>query len=208
WQLRLLPPGLAARSIQVDNWSFPAQPAASARHELRSRLGLGRDALVFGTLGRVEPSKGLDAVMEAFHRAKPAGASLVIVGDGKARRGLQAKAGPDVHFVGYSDRPRDWLEAFDIFVSGARSEPFGLVFLEAMHAGLPIIASASEGARHLQQHIGAPLITIDDVEGFAEAFSAAAAKPPQRRRYELERFDARARSADITAFYDRCLLPT
>jgi glycosyltransferase involved in cell wall biosynthesis len=134
---------------------------------------------------------------------------LVIVGDGKARQKLQVLAGEsarkNIIFTGYSSSPRDWLETFDVFVSAARSEPFGLVFLEAMHAGLPIIASASEGARHLAASIQTPLFPIDDVDALSRTFREMSAQLPPRRHYDMQGFDPVARTTEILAFYQRCL---
>lgn len=205
WQLSLLPAKFAECSVQIDNWSMPRAVASDARKRLRASVGIADDCLVIGTLGRLESSKGLDVVIAAFRKAGIDNAKLVLVGAGKALADLQARAGPDVIFAGYSVTPGDWLAAFDVFVSAARSEPFGLVFLEAMHAGLPIIASASQGALHLRKHIGTPLVDIDDVEGFARAFVDFAATRPQGPEYDLRQFDAEARSADVMAFYRHCL---
>ena len=47
--------------------------------------------------------------------------------------------------MGFAEKPQDWFAAFDVFVSSAREESFGLVMLEAAAAGLPIIATATEG---------------------------------------------------------------
>jgi glycosyltransferase involved in cell wall biosynthesis len=206
WQLPLLPDRFRQRSTHIDNWSYPKAPSENARQRLRQAYGIEEDALVFGTLGRLDESKGLDVVISAFHRAAMPNAKLVVVGDGKTRSQLQQNAGADVIFPGYTSEPQDWLAAFDVFVNAARSEPFGLVFLEAMHAGLPIIASASQGATHLAPYIGRPLVAIDDVQGFAEAFTHIASEPPRRQSYDLQRFDPHDRGADVLKFYQRLMM--
>jgi glycosyltransferase involved in cell wall biosynthesis len=104
---------------------------------------------------------------------------------------------------GFVERPSDWLSAFDVFVSPARNEPFGLVLLEAMRSRLPVIASASEGARHLAAVIGRPLLPIGDANALAAALRPLLEAPPPRQAYALERFGADARMAEIEAWYAR-----
>ncbi len=202
WQFADMPPAMRARSVQVDNWTVPHAPSADARARLREAYGIAPDAYVFGALGRVEDSKGLDVLVEAWRRATlPADARLVIVGQGDAWEAVRAKAPADVVMPGFTDVPRDWLEAFDVFVSAARSEPFGLVLLEAMGAGLPILASASEGATHLAEVIATPLVPVGDVEALAAALRATYEARPARRDYPMQRFDIDDKLAEVEAFY-------
>ncbi len=205
WQLAMIPADFRGICTQIDNWSIAKEPHVDARQSLRRQYGFAEDTLIFGSLGRLEDSKGLDVLIRAFAKADIANARLVIVGDGKARPRLQAMAGKQVLFTGYSAQARDWLACFDVFVSAARSEPFGLVFLEAMHAGLPIIASASQGARHLAREIGSPLLPVADVDALCAALQQAASAKPARRTYAMQRFNATDRAEEITEFYRRCL---
>ena len=82
---------------------------------------------------------------------------------------------------GYTRTPQDWLAAFDCFVSAARSEPFGLVFLEAMQAGLPVIASRTQGALHLSPHMQPTLVDVDDLPALR-----AALQPLQAIRFDAQ----------------------
>lgn len=202
WQLAAMPTAMRARSVQIDNWTIPRTPTSDARSRLRGEFGIDDNAFVFGALGRVEDSKGLDVLVEAWRRAAlPSDARLVIVGQGDAWKALRAKAQADVLMPGFTDAPRDWLEAFDVFVSAARSEPFGLVLLEAMGAGLPILASASEGATHLREVIAMPLVPVGDADALAVALRALHAQRPARRDYPMQRFNLTDKLAEIEAFY-------
>lgn len=204
WQLPAIPEPLRSHTVQIDNWTRAEPAAAGARESVRAGARIAPDAFVFGALGRVESSKGLDVLVEAWKRADlPVGARLVIVGQGDAFDALRKNAPRDVLMPGFASAPQDWMAAFDVFVSAARREPFGLVLLEAMSAGLPIIASASEGAMHLAQVIGNPLLPIDDADALAAALRTAYETRPPRRDYPMQRFDIRARVADIDAFYQR-----
>lgn len=202
WQLQSMPAHMRARSVQIDNWTLPQTPTPNAREHLRAAHGIADDAWVFGALGRVEESKGLDVLLAAWQRAAlPTDARLLIAGQGNAWQGLRQQAADSVLMPGFVSRPRDWLEVFDVFVSAARSEPFGLVLLEAMDTGLPIIASASQGARHLQTVIAAPLVPIDDAEALAAALREAYQNRPPRRGYPMQHFRIDDKLAQIEAFY-------
>ncbi|WP_407352978.1 glycosyltransferase [Luteimonas sp. R10] len=203
WQLPTIPPPLRERSVQIDNWTVPRPPAADARERLRAGIGVGPDQFLFGALGRVEASKGMDLLLEAFHAADLPGARLAIVGQGEARNALRERAGPEVAMPGFVDRPEDWLAAFDCFVSPAREEPFGLVLLEAMQAGLPIVATATSGAVHLAPLIGAPLVPTEDVPALSRALAAVHAARPGRRHYDLDGHRVPAKAAELERYYAR-----
>ena len=201
WQLADIPAPLRAYTVQIDNWTLPRQPSDDARARLRAAHGIGPDTFVVGALGRTEPGKGLDVLIEAFARARLPDTRLVIVGQGTAWKTLRRQAGSNVLMPGFAERPQDWLAAFDGFVSAARSEPFGLVLLEAMEAGLPILASATEGARHLVSQLPEPLLPIGDVEALATALRSLRAAGPRRLAYPMEKFRIEAKRAQIEAFY-------
>lgn len=201
WQLAAIPEPLRSRSAQIDNWTLPQalDPAAGAR--LRARHGIGEDVFLLGALGRTERSKGLDLLIEAFRRADLPQARLAIVGHGREWQALRKQAGDDALMPGFAARPQDWLAAFDGFVSAARSEPFGLVLLEAMQAGLPIVASASQGAQHLAPYLQAPLVPVGDVEALAAALRRLVAGGRGRVGYPMDAFRIEPRLAQIEAFY-------
>lgn len=204
WQLAAIPDNLRKHSAQLDNWSQARLPSANARQLLRAQYGIAEQDIVFGTLGRVEESKGQDILVAAFLKAAIPNSRLVIVGDGKNWQGLRRQAPENIIMPGFSSCPQDWLACFDVFVSAARTEPFGLVFLEAMHAKLPIIATASEGAKYLQPLFGNELVSIDNIEQLATQLRQYAANVPQPT-YPMQRFDATAKVIDVLNFYQQQL---
>ncbi|MFT3927878.1 MAG: glycosyltransferase family 4 protein [Myxococcales bacterium] len=131
-------------------------PSTAARQELRRALGLQRFTVL--SLSRLVPIKGLEHAIEAV-RALP-GAELVIAGDGPERAALERKAralSAPVRFVGHVLGPQKevWLAAADAFVlpsielASGRTEGMPTSLLEAMQAGLPVIASKSGGTPDL-----------------------------------------------------------
>lgn len=201
WQLNAIPPMLRQNSIQIDNWSQAISATSTdARQKLRAQYGIADDEIVFGTLGRVVDSKGHDTLIEAFHLADVPNSRLVIVGDGKNWKTIRKKAESRIVMPGFSKTPQDWLACFDVFVSAAKSEPFGLVFLEAMHAQLPIVASASHGAQYLKNYFPYPLSEIGNAEQLAEQMKQAA-KSVAPVHYNMENFCPEAKCKEVIQFY-------
>lgn len=122
--------------------------------------------LTVGRLLRSEPGKGVDTVIRALRQVIQAvpDARYVVVGDGDERprlEGLASESGVDgrVSFLGHlneSELQERYLEA-DVFAMPSRQEGFGIVFLEAMSFGKPIVAAAFGGT---------PDIVIDGQTGF------------------------------------------
>ncbi|HEY0956761.1 MAG TPA: glycosyltransferase [Roseateles sp.] len=202
-QLAQVPAGFGGRVVQINNWSQPTPAEPGARERLRAAWGVAPEDWLVGTLGRGEHSKGWDLLVQAFERAALPGARLVLVGQGPDWQAVRSQAGERVVMPGFTNEPANCLAAFDLFVSAARSEPFGLVFLEAMHAGLPILATATEGATHLQAGFE-PLLPCGDVAALAQALVRLHAQRPARRAHALEPFSLPARVAEIEAFYRAC----
>ena len=99
---------------------------------------------VIGAIGRLAPEKGYDLAIHALRDLPEA--TLVLVGDGSERERLEAIArelgvAERVQFTGWSDEPRRYLPGFDAFVLPSRQEGFPLAVVEAMLAGLPVVAA-------------------------------------------------------------------
>ncbi|MDH5821931.1 glycosyltransferase [Luteimonas sp. RD2P54] len=201
WQLPTIPGPLRERSVQIDNWTLPRPAAAGARDRIRAQLGVGEREFLFGALGRVETEKGMDLLLDAFQTARPPDARLAIVGQGGAWEALRRRAEADVAMPGFVARPEDWMAAFDCFVSPAREEPFGLVLLEAMQSGLPVLATATAGASHLGGLIGRPLLPPGDGAALAQALSRVAAERPPRRDYPLDGYRVEAKAEEVERYY-------
>lgn len=140
------------RGVDIESF-HPSQ--ADAR--LRAELGLG-DAFVFVHVGRLAHEKSVDCIVAAFAqlaaRRNDRTYRLVIAGTGPCEPALRAQAPAGVVFLGHLDRrtalPRLYASA-DAFVFSSITETLGLVVLEAMASGLPVIATPAGGvADHLR----------------------------------------------------------
>ncbi|MEA5536415.1 glycosyltransferase [Crocosphaera sp. XPORK-15E] len=140
----------------VDTEMF--QPHLASK-QMRSRLSGGNpDSPLLLYVGRVSPEKQIDQIKPVLEAIPDA--HLAIVGDGPHREALEAHfAGTQTHFVGYL-QGLELASAFassDAFIFPSRTETLGLVLLEAMAAGCPVVAANSGGI---------PDIVTDGVNGY------------------------------------------
>jgi len=144
--------------------------------EARSILQLPPNAFIFGTIARLVPCKGLKYLMDAFAIAPMPEAHWVLIGDGRERGFLeeQLKHHPmkeRIHFLGAIPKAWRYMKAFDVFVLPSIEEGFGMVFLEAMAAKLPIITTQTVGAMEVFGPLDPPLplCPIKDKEALLRA---------------------------------------
>jgi len=134
-----------------------------------------------GVLGRLHPNKGFDRLILALSALKASGHDfrLSIAGTGPEEAHLRSLI--DTHglknqtqFCGWIDDPVPYLRSLDLFVLPSRTEPFGIVLLEAMAAGIAVMATNIEGPKDLlaQQNRGIVIQGDDDI-GVVEALIIA-----------------------------------
>lgn len=205
WQLNALPEAMRLRTRQIDNWAHVEPVGETERAAKRRAWGIADDDYLIGALGRIEPSKGMDALVRAFGRLSVSRTRLAVVGSGSQLQSLRRVAPASVILPGFSERPQECFAAFDAFVSAARSEPFGFVLMEAMASGLPVLATSTDGARHLQALIGQPLVPCDDEDALVCGLQALAAARPARQHYDLSGYQLSAKAAEVEAWYSQAL---
>lgn len=150
----------------------PPEARAAARREVRAELGIPTGAPVIGAVGRLEPAKGLDLLLEAVGSLRSSHPELrcVIAGSGSQEALLKAAAqqrGLDGHvcFTGFrADIPR-LLSAIDVFVLPSRTEGIPYALLEASAAGLPIAASRVGGIPEIIRDGQAGLLVAPEQAG-------------------------------------------
>lgn len=174
--------------------------------QLRARWRADDRTIVFGSVGRLIAEKGMDVLIGAFRAAFRQGdepVRLVIAGDGPQQRELQQLAAGDarIAFIGTLPEIAPVYRAFDIYVSAARFEPFGLTILEAMDAGCALVVTRTEGPREFLKEERVLWAEPSDVTMLAAQLSAAAARGRQRIPYDLTRFARAHAVAGIEAFY-------
>ena len=133
-----------------------------SREAAREHLGLPQDVWVVGNVGRLHPDKDQATLIRGFAQALPqlpAGSLLVIMGSGRLESDLKALAleldiSDSVRFIGQVPNGRRYFKAFDVFALTSDHEPFGMVLLEAMAAGVPVICSDCGGGPEVVGELG------------------------------------------------------
>ena len=146
-----------------------------SRAEARLALQLPLDAYVVGNVGRLHPDKDQATLIKGFAQALPQlpeGSLLAIMGSGRLEQFLKTLAhelgiASSVRFLGQVPNGRRYFKAFDLFALSSDHEPFGMVLLEAMAAGVPVIATNCGGAKEVIDN-PAYLFELGDVAGLAQ----------------------------------------
>ncbi|MDD1510123.1 glycosyltransferase [Pseudomonas sp. CNPSo 3701] len=144
------------------------------REAAREHLGLPQDAWVVGNVGRLHPDKDQATLIRGFAEALPqlpVSSLLAIMGCGRLESSLKALAmelgvSESVRFLGQIPNGRRYFKAFDVFALTSDHEPFGMVLLEAMAGGVPVVCSDCGGAPEVVGGVG-QVFTLGDVQGLA-----------------------------------------
>ncbi|HVZ78182.1 MAG TPA: glycosyltransferase family 1 protein [Gemmatimonadaceae bacterium] len=143
---------------------------------MRERIG-GDGCFTFLYVGRLAAEKSVDVLVRAFARAsgmrEGAGLRLVIAGTGPVEAALRRAAPPGVMFLGHLGRTTELPELYasaDAFAFASLTETLGLVVLEAMASGLPVLAVPAGGvAEHLRDGENGIAVADHDVSRMAKA---------------------------------------
>ena len=196
--------GVASRIVVVPSGIDVAYFAGGRRDEaLRARYGVGPSEKMILTVGRLGREKNVELALEAFARLGDASARFVIVGDGPHRASLERSAmrlGVASRTVFAREFARsalpDAYASSDAFVFASSSETQGLVLVEALAAGTPIVAVDTPQTRDVLG--GAGRVVRDDAREVAAALRDAL-------RGRVDR-PSRAATADVACRYDRHVL--
>jgi len=126
-----------------------------SRSEARAKLSLSEQEIVIGSIGRLVKKKNQDVLVEAFSNLQQDNTKLILIGSGPEESNLrdlvdQKRLGESVVLAGPKDEAYRYVRAFDLFVlpSGVE-EAFGVVLLEAMMGGVPILSSDAPGPKEV-----------------------------------------------------------
>jgi glycosyltransferase involved in cell wall biosynthesis len=210
WQRKGIPADFSGITETVFNW-VPALAKAEPNKvaKLRAELGIPASAYVVGAVGRFAKEKGFRFLVNAFIEAEIPGSYLVIIGDGPEREELLGCSHSRVILPGITSEVAPYYALFDLFVLPSVFEPFGLVLLEAMSMGLPVISTNTAGPKEMLSGVDtAVLVETEDAVGLSKAIKQAyserlvVSKPIQ---YDLEKFEAESQIEKIERVYKRAL---
>jgi glycosyltransferase involved in cell wall biosynthesis len=167
----------------LDIHRFKDDPALG--RQVRHELGISPDAYVVGSVGRLSEQKGYDVLVEAAARvvAGEPNARFLIVGEGPLDQALRQQAidrgiAQQVIFTGRRTDVERMLQAMDVFACSSRWEGLSTVIMEAMAAGVPIVATDIPGNRELLSNgENAWLVKVEDARALATALLKAKQNP-------------------------------
>ena len=192
----------------------PFTRADELRGALRRELGVAADAPLVGIVARLVPIKAHEVFLDAAARIaeRVPACRFVVVGDGERRAALEALAarsglGERVHFLGWrADLARIHAD-LDVMLLTSRNEGSPVALIEAMAAGLPVVATAVGGVPDLvEEGVHGHLAAMDDAAALADATTALLADPARRRALGVAgraRVLARHGAARLVADVDR-----
>jgi len=120
------------------------------KQQIRKELGLESSGIYLLFVGNLIERKGPDIFLKALHRISNDKIKGIIIGEGILKNNLaELDAKQKMNILFKNNMPHDelikWFQASDIFIFPSRTEPFGLVGVEALAAGIPVIASMVGG---------------------------------------------------------------
>lgn len=165
-EIKVLPTGLPQQYFKKTESSIVAE-----------RYNLPKDKKILLYVGRVAHEKNIDFLLKAFKEItkKLSDYCLVITGEGPAEEHIHkmtSKLGlsKSVQFIGYLDKDTELLMIYqlaDLFVFASKTETQGLVLLEAMAQGTPVVSIAELGTKSILENNMGAIISKDDPVDFA-----------------------------------------
>ena len=156
----------------------------------RQAYGFSQEDILFVTVGRLVGRKAVDQLIENLHQLNNPKIHLLIIGDGPQMPNLKNLAqqlgiNERIHFYGFADEMEKFrlLSIADIFATTSQHEGFGLVFLEAMAFGLPIVCYDHGGQEDfLKNEKTGYFLRLNDRPAFINGCKHLASNPETRER--------------------------
>lgn len=195
-----------------------AEFAAGDGAAFRARHGIAATRPTMLVVSRVAHEKNLEFLLRVavVVRERVPDLLFVIAGEGPARPALRRTANDlglaeHVRFVGYLDRRRELLDCYraaDVFVFASRTETQGLVLLESLALGVPVVSTAVLGTREVLAGARGALVVEENVEEFARAVVEVLARAELRATlaaagpaFVAERWSSREMARRLLALY-------
>jgi glycosyltransferase involved in cell wall biosynthesis len=186
----------------------------------RARFGIAPTRPVMLLVGRVAHEKNIGFIVDVLAEVKKTvpDVLLVLAGEGPAlpslrRRVAESGLAEHVLFVGYLDRRgalRDCYRAADVFVFASRTETQGLVLLEALALGVPVVSTAVLGTREVLHGAAGAIVVDEDLASFARAVVEVLTNRELRARlaadargYVAARWSSSEMARRLLALYER-----
>jgi glycosyltransferase involved in cell wall biosynthesis len=183
------------REIPIDVLPLPIAPPQYQPAD-RQMLGMDRDTFYCITVGRLIPRKRQGLLLDAFAKSSDPKLKLLIVGEGPEGKRLRRRTeslglAKRVEFLGAvpDEKKFQYLANSDAYVGVPSHEGFGLVFLEAMACGLPVLAPTTGGQRDFLIHGKTGLVIEPDGEDLLKRINELLDDP--EKAVEMRAFNRR-----------------
>jgi 1,2-diacylglycerol 3-alpha-glucosyltransferase len=206
----ILPTGLDAKQFQLGDGG-----------RFRAAYDIASDRPMLLYVGRVAHEKNIDFLLRMFAKVRSAvpNALFVIAGEGPALAHLRAQVrhlaiADSVRFIGYLDRETQLLDCYragDLFVFASRTETQGLVLLESMAQGTPVVSTMHMGTRDVLEHAQGARIVEEDETKFSHAVcellrdSSARSRHAQFGPLDAAKWSAREMAERLLRTYESAL---
>jgi glycosyltransferase involved in cell wall biosynthesis len=179
---RLSDAGVPRDRLHIIPNAYGGRTVFAAPDAAREALRVPAEALHIGWVGRLGFEKGADVLIEAVHRLAERNLVVSIVGEGRQRKALERLAAARgleniVRFHGLVPDAARLARAFDVVVLSSRTEGTPIVLLEAMAAGVPVVASRVGGIPDIVSSREALLVPPEQPELLASAIAAVLRAP-------------------------------
>lgn len=173
--------------IPENNLDFATKQ--SARKQLL--LPPTAEEIYVGTIAEFTKNKGLDYLLDAMNTLKSQNLHLAIVGDGEDKENIEQRIKNEeiknVKTCGFVPHAAKYIKAFDIFVLPSLKEGLPYTILEAMNAGVPVVASSVGGIPDLIEHEKSGYLTIPrNPASLAESLGKLISSEKTRRQFSRE----------------------
>jgi glycosyltransferase involved in cell wall biosynthesis len=195
---------LMRNAIDLEKFTFSGEK----RNAIREALGIGRDALVLGHVGRFAKEKNHSFLLDVFSRLRKLQpeARLLLLGDGELFEAVKAEAAraglaDGVIFAGRQADVGAYMSAMDVFVMPSLFEGLGIVLIEAQANGLPCVASDQVPLETKASELIEYLPLRGDVDRWVEAVQGK--DRLLGRPAALEAYEIGGAAEELVEYYER-----
>jgi len=186
-------------------------PDPTSLAETRREITSDDSARIIMTIGRLDKEKGLDVLLTAFSNLlkRARGIALAIIGGGPLEKTLKEQAidlgiEKHVYFLGFKPDVRRYLAVSDLYVSAARYEGLGMSLIEALAAGISVVATRVDGIPEVIEHERTGiLVEPDNPEMLADAMLKLLNCESTRNRFRENGLKRVAEHFEISGVVDR-----
>jgi glycosyltransferase involved in cell wall biosynthesis len=211
---RLIRWGVPAKKITVipnglDTAALAFDPAA--RQRVREQFGISPETYVIGVLGRLDPNKRIDLMVEAALPMLGERCKVLVIGRGEDQARVEAavaRLGATEHviFGGFQSDTAAMMAAFDLYVAASVQETFGLSVLEAMASGLPVLYTVCPALDGVQTSQARQVTgTAEDLGTEIRKAVEAGPLPRESDHTVFDRYGMESVVGRIDEFYERVM---